>query len=97
MSNHKPLIHHLPELYPLLKEQLESDDERWGDEWQHRPTKGQEMRIWWRIHEYFDDWYCNQVPVPWLKIIGLCWIAIVREKYPQYELPGDEDAEQADS
>jgi hypothetical protein len=72
----------LPKFLVALQEQLESDFDRWGDEWRHRPTHGQEDRIFDRFFIYYDEWRNGGVPMPWLKIAGLAFIAWVRINYP---------------
>ncbi|NIR62703.1 MAG: hypothetical protein GWN61_01735, partial [candidate division Zixibacteria bacterium] len=69
----------LPEFTRALREQLEEDDRKWGDEWLRRPREGQEVRAMGFISHYFSEWakdpYRN--PIPWLKIVGtalICWI-----------------------
>lgn len=70
---------YMPEFVEALKEQLESDQKRWGDTWKDRPEEGQEERIWEHIRTYFDQWKNAGVPIPWLKVAGLAMIAWIRE------------------
>ncbi len=63
-----------------LEGQLEDDHKRWGDTWATRPRLGQEDRIAERLEAYIDQWRNAGVPVPWLKIAGLCLIARLREE-----------------
>lgn len=75
----------LPRFMKALFEQLESDFERWGDEWKNRPREGQEKRIFERFTVYYNEWTPGpddpfSTPVPWLKIAGLALIAWWREE-----------------
>jgi hypothetical protein len=88
--------------WPFARElyaQLESDQERWGDEWKRRPVEAapldeegvgkahwahQNDRIYNRIHDYYEEWYDHKTPIPWLKVAGLALIGWVREHYPGY-------------
>lgn len=87
-------------LWPFVRElyaQIESDQERWGDEWKNRPRFGedlkdnQEYRIFKRYQEYYNEWLGEwmasneQARMPWLKIAGLALIGWVREHYPNYK------------
>lgn len=84
------LTEYLPELFERVKKQLEDDKARWGDTWKHRPRQGQEERIKERIDAYFDQWRYGGQPIPWLKIIGLAIIALVREGENDGEMPNRE-------
>ena len=89
-----PLERHLADLVVLLREQLQADYKRWGDSWLKlsRPAEGQEYRIFERFLTYFEQWQNGGTPIPWLKIIGLCWIALMRDIHPEYlEEPNDVD------
>ncbi|MHC4748331.1 MAG: hypothetical protein ACYTFW_00510 [Planctomycetota bacterium] len=77
------VIDFLDEFSEALKEQLESDELRWGDTWRQRYKEGQEARIWEHIQTYFDQYRNAQVPIPWLKIAGLAMIAWIRENHPE--------------
>jgi len=88
--NEKTLLDFLPEVTEMLEGQLEKDQERWGDTWKHRPVEAeglwepQETRAFNRFFDYYDQWkYGMNVPIPWLKIMGECVIAIVRENHPE--------------
>lgn len=72
-----------PEVMSALEDQLEEDDKVHGDEWLKRTRKGQEDRIFDRLDNYYMDWFLNEVPIPWLKIIGLAMIGWLREKHPE--------------
>ncbi len=82
------LIDYLLETLAGVEKQLVNDQERWGDTWKHRPREGQEERIHSDITNYFDQYTHAGKPIPWLKIIGLCHIALVRENHPE-ELIGE--------
>ena len=73
----------LPEFIDCLKEQLESDDKRWGDTWRQRNVGEQEERIAHHIRDYFDQYRHAGRPVPWLKIAGLALIAWIRDNHPE--------------
>lgn len=71
------LIDYLPEFTKALEEQIEKDDERWGDTWKERPKEGQEMRTKARFDDYFSQFEHAGVNIPWLKIAGgalICWV-----------------------
>lgn len=79
-----------------LREQLEDDQERWGDTWKHRPIEAldthddlgelhwphQNERIFERYRDYYAQWKNAGTPIPWLKICGEAFIAWVRERNP---------------
>jgi hypothetical protein len=71
---------YLPEFVKALEDQLDDDHKRWGDTWQTRPRKGQEMRVKARYDDYFAQYQNAGVPVPWLKIAGEAMISWVREQ-----------------
>ena len=73
----------LPEFVEALTEQLENDDVRWGDVWLKRTREGQEGRVENDITDYFDQFKAVGTPVPWMKIIGNCLIAWIRENHPE--------------
>ena len=74
----KMLWEFLPDFTKALTEQLQRDNERWGDTWRGRIRHGQENRIFARFDDYFDKWKNAGQPIPWLKIVGLAFIAWVR-------------------
>lgn len=74
---------YLEEFSKALKEQLESDQKRWGDTWLQRIPEGQEVRIEEHLKTYFDQFRNAGMPIPWLKIAGLALIAWVRETHPE--------------
>ena len=73
----------LPEFEKALREQLTSDDIRWGDTWLKRGRNGQEERfvLWMKskIKKYEED----KEPIPWLKIAGEAVINFTRENHPE--------------
>ena len=73
----------LPEFTEALQKQLESDEKRWGDTWQHSVRGGQENRIMANIDNYYDQWRNGGNSIPWLKIAGLALIAWIRENNPE--------------
>ncbi len=77
------LIEFIPEFYEALSVQLVADEMRWGDTWKNRPREGQEERILARLEAYADQYRNGDTPIPWLKIAGLCLIAMLREKGEQ--------------
>jgi len=85
----KTLLDYLPETIEKLTEQMEKDQERWGDTWKHRPVKeneewdAQEERAFSRFIDYYSQWKYAGTPMPWLKIIGECHIAMTREAHPE--------------
>jgi hypothetical protein len=83
MDETNELIEHLPELIEVMKERLVEDHKRWGDTWKRLPREGQEDRILMRILDYAADFFENDTPLPWDKIIGNCWIAMMRERHPE--------------
>jgi len=66
--------------------QLESDQERWGDEWRHRPIAGQVSRMARTFQTYMGDWLFSDTDFPWIKLIGGAYIAWVRLQHPEYLL-----------
>lgn len=78
------LIKWLPELMEALARQLERDEERWGDEWRHRPIAGQVSRTFQRIVSYWIDYCWDRKAFPWLKVIGGAYICWIRLRHPEY-------------
>lgn len=74
------LIEYVAKFSDALRGQLEEDEKRWGDTWKRRSRKGQEDRIAERMETYIDQWRNAGTPMPWLKIAGLCLIAMLREE-----------------
>ena len=72
----------LPDFIEAFKEQLESDNKRWGYTWLHRSLAGQEERIENDYNDYFDKFRNAGVPIPWLKVVGNAYIAWIRENNP---------------
>ena len=67
-----------------LVQQLAEDEKRYGDTWKERSLvwKGmpQETRFFFKMHEYYEDFVKEGVPMPWTKILGEAHICLVREK-----------------
>lgn len=81
------------ELTADLEDQLLSDQERQVDYWKRQPREGQEDRIYGRLLSYWTNYKQRGEPIPWMKIIGLCLIALIREgkygAYTQAEFEGE--------
>lgn len=73
------LLDYLPEFFKAITEQITKDNQRWGDTWKQRPREGQEDRAFARFNDYHDQFKNAGVPIPWMKIVGECLIAWVRE------------------
>lgn len=69
----------LNEFKSALHAQLIEDDKRWGDTWREREIGGQETRIFAHLADYYDQWKNAGMPIPWLKVAGLAFIAWIRE------------------
>jgi hypothetical protein len=80
---YKNLIDYLPEFTEALKEQIVSDQFRWGNTWKDRPIEGQEMRTKARFDDYFAQFEHTGTKIPWLKIVGGAFICWVREQNQQ--------------
>jgi hypothetical protein len=76
---------YLPEFFKVVEEQIEKDEQRWGDTWKQRPREGQEERGYARFIDYFDQFKNGGTPIPWMKIVGEALITWVRENYPDYK------------
>ena len=76
--------HFEKEVVPAMLEQLEGDQERWGDTWKHRPIEGQEERVFQRYRDYLDQFRHAGTPIPWVKIIGEANICMAREAHPEW-------------
>jgi hypothetical protein len=77
------LIAVLPETFEKVQYQLIADASRWGDTWKHRDIGGQDARIAEHIQDYLDQFRNARVPIPYLKIVGLCHIALTRQAHPE--------------
>jgi len=73
------LPEYLPKFFEVVKEQIEKDQERWGQTWAKRSKEGQEERAYERFRDYYDQWKNAGTPIPWLKIVGEAFIAWTRE------------------
>lgn len=88
----------LEEFTDALREQLVSDEKRWGDTWREVPIEGQEHRIYGRFMDYLDRFETLGDPVPWLRVAGNAMIAWIREKHPEVMRgDGEQGAEHAKS
>lgn len=83
------LLTFLDEFKEELANQLDQDDKRWGDTWKHRPREGQEERIMERYQDYFNRYYSGEQEIPWMKIVGLAYIAWIRENHPEVLIEDD--------
>jgi hypothetical protein len=72
------------ELVPAMREQIKSDQERWGDTWKSRPVEGQEERAYQRFRDYYDQFEHAGTPLPIRKIIGECNIMAARLAHPEW-------------
>jgi len=73
----------MSEFTEALRVQLEDDERRWGNTWQHREIGNQEERIYNEYRAYYDQWKFGGNDIPWLKIAGLAMIAWIRENFPE--------------
>ena len=71
----------MPEFIDAMRERLDKDQKKWGDTWLYRTREGQEERIENAIKDYYDRWRHAGEPIPWLKIVGNCMIAWIREEH----------------
>mgnify|MGYP003594077215 CR=1 FL=1 len=81
----KLLKDYIPDLAKALAEQLDFDQNHWGDTWKKRERNGQELRTKARFDDYFDKFVNAGIPVPWLKIIGgalICWVRDLEAELP---------------
>ena len=90
MTEEISLVDFLPEFFEAFTEQITADQERWGNEWLHRPIeanedyKSQDDRIFDRYDEYRDAVFTGLIrSMPWLKIIGNAFIAWIRLEHPE--------------
>jgi hypothetical protein len=82
----KKIIHvwdFMNEFSDALKEQLETDEKRWGDTWLERTRLGQEDRTICEFNDYFDQWKNTNTPISWLKVVGNAMICWIREEHPE--------------
>jgi len=77
----KSLPEYLIEFFEALEEQIEKDNDRWGDTWKRRSIDGQEGRAFSRYKDYWDMFEGGGTPIPWLKVAGEAYICWLREKY----------------
>lgn len=90
------LVDFLPEFFKAFAEQIEADQERWGNVWLQRPIKStakydsQNVRIYNRFDEYWAEYEDSLIDdIPWLKVIGNAYIAWVRLQHPELFPDGD--------
>ena len=83
MKPNQSLIDLLPETLEAVAAQLEEDHKRWGDTWKKRDVGGQDRRIASHLKDYIDQFENGGNPLPYLKIIGLAHIALVRLNHPE--------------
>ena len=81
----RKVYEYLPEFVSALREQLVSDQKRWGNTWKHRPVKEQEWRTFMRYASYYDDLVKHGCPIPWLKIAGGAMICWIRENFDDWQ------------
>jgi hypothetical protein len=78
------LLGELENTFTDVKDQLISDELRYGDTWKERGLvyngQCQEERFFLKMLEYIGDYRQNKKPINWLKVIGEAHIALVREK-----------------
>lgn len=64
--------------------QLSEDEKRYGDTWKERGLvyneMSQEVRFFYKMQSYFEDYMKEGIPMPWTKILGEAHICLVREK-----------------
>ena len=77
------LLKHFHEFSNALVEQLKNDNKRFGITYLNRSRKGQERRIELRYNEYFDNYMFDDIPIPWMKVVGNAYIAWLRENHPE--------------
>lgn len=73
----------LDEFITALKQQLESDEKRWGNTWLERTKEGQEERAFLRFDDYYYQYKQSDVPIEWLKVAGGALICCVRDNHPE--------------
>jgi len=85
----KELPEYLDEFFGALKEQIISDNERWGDTWKERGLvwngRSQEDRFFGWAENRFIEYVRENKPFPWLKVAGESMIGYIREKYLSVE------------
>lgn len=84
----KSLLDYIPRLAGKLAEHLAIQNLEKGDLWTRLPREGQEERIFTKFGEYWNKFLKGE-PIPWLKIIGLALIAMIREG--SLDMPGDDN------
>jgi hypothetical protein len=74
------VIDYFDEFVIELREQLITDEKRWGNTWQHRTRAGQIERIRHTFNDYFDKELHGGHKVNWLAVVGNAMIAWIRER-----------------
>lgn len=78
------LIDELDFTFSDVEQQLINDEIRYGDTWKERGLvfngQSQEVRWFYKMQDYFEDYMNEGTPIPWKKVIGEAHIALVREK-----------------
>ena len=78
------LIDEIRETAEDLEIQLWEDEKRYGDTWKERGLvyneQSQEVRWFYKMHEYFEAYVNEGTPINWDKVIGEAHICKVREK-----------------
>jgi len=78
------LIDELEETFKDVKAQLTDDEKRYGDTWKKRGLvyheQSQELRWFFKMQDYIQDFEDHGVPIPWTKALGETHICLVREK-----------------
>lgn len=86
------ILDFLPEFFEAFTKQITEADERWGDEWLHRPViasqkfANQDDRIYGRFEEYYERAHEDDMLIDrstWLDIVGNSFIAWVRLNHPE--------------
>ena len=80
----------LPDFMIAIEAQLQEDEKKHGEKWKELPREGQEQRIYERFHSYYYNFVSKKIPIPWLKIAGLCLIGWTRDKYASATAPKEE-------
>lgn len=62
---------------------IDSEEKRWGEVWRKEPKEGQEDRIYSRFEQYWVEFSREGMPIPWLRVAALAFVAWVRDNYPE--------------
>lgn len=78
------LVDELDFTFLEVENQLTEDEKRYGDIWKKHGLvfndQSQEVRWFYKMRDYFEDYMNEGVPIPWTKVIGEAHICLVREK-----------------